>query len=213
MRDESLPLTMEMRLDAACRRFEAAWRAGQAPRIEDHLGPATGAERAALLRELVRLDAAYRRAAGQAVAPADYLRRFPALDPAWLDRELGAATLAHPAPAPGLAETLSHARPAPLSAEAALLVPGYQVLRELGRGGMGVVYLAKNKLMDRLEVLKVINRTLLDHPGAVERFLREIRSAAKLNHANVVPAYSAVQQANCWPSPWNTSKARTLAAW
>ena len=71
--------------------------------------------------------------------------------------------------------------------------PQYQVLRELGRGGMGVVYLAKNKLMDRLEVLKVVNGTLLDHPGAVERFLREIRSAAKLNHANVVTAYSAVQ--------------------
>ncbi len=70
----------------------------------------------------------------------------------------------------------------------------YEVLRELGRGGMGVVYLANNKLMDRLEVLKVINKTLLDRPGAVERFLREIRSAAKLTHANVVTAYSAVQQ-------------------
>jgi hypothetical protein len=58
---------------------------------------------------------------------------------------------------------------------------------------MGVVYLAKNKLMDRLEVLKVVNKALLDRPGAVERFLREIRSAAKLNHANVVAAYSAVQ--------------------
>jgi serine/threonine protein kinase len=72
--------------------------------------------------------------------------------------------------------------------------PQYEIVRELGRGGMGVVYLAKNKLMDRFEVLKVVNKTLLDQPGAVERFLREIRSAAKLNHANVVAAYSAVQQ-------------------
>jgi serine/threonine protein kinase len=71
--------------------------------------------------------------------------------------------------------------------------PQYEVLRELGRGGMGVVYLAKNQLMDRLEVLKVVNKALLDRPGAVERFLREIRSAAKLNHPNVVAAYSAVQ--------------------
>ena len=55
--------------------------------------------------------------------------------------------------------------------------PQYEVLRELGRGGMGVVYLAKNKLLDRLEVLKVVNKALLDRPGAVERFLREIRSA------------------------------------
>jgi serine/threonine protein kinase/formylglycine-generating enzyme required for sulfatase activity len=71
--------------------------------------------------------------------------------------------------------------------------PQYEILRELGRGGMGVVYLARNKLMDRLEVLKVVNRALLDRPGAVERFLREIRSAARLNHPNVVAAYSAVQ--------------------
>jgi serine/threonine protein kinase len=71
--------------------------------------------------------------------------------------------------------------------------PQYEVLRELGRGGMGVVFLARNKLMDRLEVLKVVNKALLDRPGAVERFLREIRAAARLNHANVVAAYSAVQ--------------------
>lgn len=42
----------------------------------------------------------------------------------------------------------------------------YEILRELGRGGMGGVYLDKNKLMDRLEVLKVVNKTLLHHPGA-----------------------------------------------
>jgi serine/threonine protein kinase len=71
--------------------------------------------------------------------------------------------------------------------------PQYEVLRELGSGGMGVVYLAKNKLMDRLEVLKVVNKALLDRPGSVERFLREIRSAAKLNHPNVVAAHSALQ--------------------
>jgi serine/threonine protein kinase len=71
--------------------------------------------------------------------------------------------------------------------------PHYEVLCELGRGGMGVVYLARNKLMDRLEVLKVVNKALLDCPGAVERFLREIRSAARLSHPNVVAAYSAIQ--------------------
>jgi serine/threonine protein kinase len=70
--------------------------------------------------------------------------------------------------------------------------PHYQVFRELGKGGMGVVYLASNVLMDRLEVLKVVNRALLDQPASVERFLQEIRAAAKLNHDNVVKAYSAL---------------------
>jgi serine/threonine protein kinase len=67
--------------------------------------------------------------------------------------------------------------------------PQYTVLKELGRGGMGVVYLAHNKDMDRPEVLKILNQELLARRGALpERFLREIRSAAKLNHPNVVHA-------------------------
>ena len=69
----------------------------------------------------------------------------------------------------------------------------YEVLRELGRGGMGVVYLAKNRLMDRHEVLKVITASMLQKSGTLDRFLREIRSAAALSHDNVVKAYSAMQ--------------------
>jgi serine/threonine protein kinase len=69
----------------------------------------------------------------------------------------------------------------------------HHVIRELGRGGMGIVYLARNNLMDRPEVLKIVNKQLLYHPGAAERFLREIRSAAKLSHPNIVTAYSAFQ--------------------
>jgi serine/threonine protein kinase len=70
--------------------------------------------------------------------------------------------------------------------------PDYEIVRELGRGGMGVVYLAQNKLMGRPEVLKVVGRHLVDRPGVLDRFLREIRSAAKLQHANIVTAYSAM---------------------
>src|SRR5262249_10089049 len=69
----------------------------------------------------------------------------------------------------------------------------YADIRELGRGGMGVVYLARNVMMNRLEVLKVVNQSILDFPGAADRFAREIRSAAKLLHPNVVAGYSAQQ--------------------
>jgi len=71
--------------------------------------------------------------------------------------------------------------------------PDYEIVRELGRGGMGVVYLANNKLMSRPEVLKVVGRHLVERPGVADRFLREIRSAAKLHHANIVAAYSALR--------------------
>ena len=71
--------------------------------------------------------------------------------------------------------------------------PDYEIVRELGRGGMGVVYLAENTLMGRLEVLKVVGGHLIERPGVLDRFLREIRSAAKLQHTNIVTAYSAMR--------------------
>jgi serine/threonine protein kinase/formylglycine-generating enzyme required for sulfatase activity len=71
--------------------------------------------------------------------------------------------------------------------------PDYEIVRELGRGGMGVVYLANNRLMGRPEVLKVVGRHLIERPGIGDRFLREIRSAAKLQHPNIVTAYAALR--------------------
>jgi serine/threonine protein kinase len=71
--------------------------------------------------------------------------------------------------------------------------PDYELIKELGQGGMGTVYLAKNRMMDRLEVLKVISKSLLDRPGALDRFQQEIRSAAKLAHQNIVAAYSVLR--------------------
>jgi serine/threonine protein kinase/WD40 repeat protein len=73
--------------------------------------------------------------------------------------------------------------------------PDYDIVRELGRGGMGVVYLAQNKLMGRREVLKVVGGHLVERPGARDRFLREVKSSAKLQHKNIVTAYSAMRLA------------------
>ncbi|MDR3634843.1 MAG: serine/threonine-protein kinase [Isosphaeraceae bacterium] len=71
-------------------------------------------------------------------------------------------------------------------------IPQYEVVKELGRGAMGVVYLARHTLMDRLQVLKVLKGELLERPRSVERFLREVRLAAQLNHPNVVRALDAL---------------------
>jgi serine/threonine protein kinase len=69
--------------------------------------------------------------------------------------------------------------------------PDYEVIHELGRGGMGVVYLAHNRLMGRDEVLKVVSRHIMERPGVLARFLAEIRAVARLQHPNIVTAYSA----------------------
>ena len=67
----------------------------------------------------------------------------------------------------------------------------YEIRKELGRGGMGVVYLAHNSMMGRDEVLKVIGRHVIERPGVLERFQNEIRAVAKLRHPNIVAAHSA----------------------
>jgi serine/threonine protein kinase/WD40 repeat protein len=71
--------------------------------------------------------------------------------------------------------------------------PDYEVIRELGHGGMGVVYLARNTLMDRLEVLKVVGSHLMNRREVVDRFLGEIRNAAQLEHPNIVTAYAVLR--------------------
>jgi serine/threonine protein kinase len=65
-------------------------------------------------------------------------------------------------------------------------IPGYRILRQLGRGGMATVYLAMQESVQREVALKVMSPTLLADPDFGERFLREARIAAKLHHRHVV---------------------------
>jgi serine/threonine protein kinase len=75
--------------------------------------------------------------------------------------------------------------------------PRYRVLELLGSGGMGRVYKAEHRLMERLVALKVINRTYMDNPAAVDRFRREVKTAARLSHPNIVAAFDAEQVQDC----------------
>ena len=67
----------------------------------------------------------------------------------------------------------------------------YEIQRELGRGGMGIVLLARDERLDRLVALKVLPPQLAEHGDTKERFLREARMAAQLSHPNIVPVYRA----------------------
>jgi serine/threonine-protein kinase len=70
----------------------------------------------------------------------------------------------------------------------------YSLERELGRGGMGIVYLARDVALDRLVALKLLPPRLAEEPSLRDRFLREARTAAKLSHPNIVPIF-AVEEA------------------
>ena len=68
---------------------------------------------------------------------------------------------------------------------------GFEIIRLLGRGGMGNVYLAKQVSMERLVALKVLLKSLTKDKESVEQFLNEARVSGRLNHANIIPAIDA----------------------
>jgi serine/threonine-protein kinase len=78
-----------------------------------------------------------------------------------------------------------------LSALAAALAGQYDVEREIGRGGMGIVYLARDLKLDRPVAIKTLPAHLAGSPDVRERFLREARTAAHLSHPSIVPIHRA----------------------
>jgi len=70
----------------------------------------------------------------------------------------------------------------------------YRIVSELGRGGMGVVYKAHEESLNRFVALKVLGEHLAEDPAAVQRFVREAQSAARLNHPNIVQIYAISEE-------------------
>jgi serine/threonine protein kinase len=74
-------------------------------------------------------------------------------------------------------------------AEIAALFPQLEILRVIGQGGMGTVYLARQPSLDRLVALKILAAPRTDDRGFAERFAREARALAKLSHPNIVTVH------------------------
>nr|MCU0871656.1 protein kinase [Pirellulaceae bacterium] len=72
-----------------------------------------------------------------------------------------------------------------------LVIGEYVVLDKLGQGGMGVVVKARHRRMDRLVAIKVLSSAAMETPSLVQRFYREVKTAARLIHPNIVMAYDA----------------------
>ena len=72
-----------------------------------------------------------------------------------------------------------------------LVLGNYVILDKLGEGGMGQVFKAQHRRMERVVALKVLPPAAMKSPDAVERFQREVKAAARLLHPNIVTAYDA----------------------
>jgi len=70
------------------------------------------------------------------------------------------------------------------------IIDGSEVLARIGEGGMGKVYQARHRSLNRMVAIKILSETLVGENKALARFIREARSAASLDHPNIVPVFN-----------------------
>ena len=80
-----------------------------------------------------------------------------------------------------------------MTTEDQLIVDRYQIVAELGAGGMGTVFLARDQKLQREVAIKVLNASSAEDAENIERFKREVTVVAGLSHPNVISLYDFVE--------------------
>ena len=205
-------------IEVTCQRFKVALWAGQRPRIEDAWSDRSGPSPPILLRDLLTLELAYRRHAGERPEPAEYQVRFPGQDAlihaafeasteVSLDSTVQPGTLMKDemrkgtVPVTPATEVKSVTGPGssppdrPRAAPGMLSMADLEILGELGGGGQAVVYRAYDRRRRHVVALKVLPRT---SPSALYRFKQEFRTLAGVSHPNLVSLYELFSDGQEW---------------
>jgi len=188
-------------VDELCDRFESQWLAGTRPRIEDYVRAAPAALRRALFQSLVAVELELLDRTGRPPLETDYLKRFSAqtklveaIFKEWAAKKSGRNDTS--VSANGM-RTASFPTPAGLPLPVReLSIPAqvgrFKILEVLGQGAFGRVYRAHDPQLDRDVALKVPKPGVFATAQDRERFLREARAAAAIQHPNICPVHDVV---------------------
>ena len=173
---DSWQLVRQKQIDRLCREYEDAWYATPPPSLSAFVARVAIDDRGDALRELIATDIELHVAHRSGVPVAAYAEQFPD-DTELIGRvyEQVVAEQQGSLPHSGLP---GYALP-----EGMTRIGDYRLLREVGRGGMGVVYEAVQESLGRTVALKVLPVTLANSPERIGRFAREARTIARLHHA------------------------------
>jgi hypothetical protein len=184
---EGEPSLEELRSD-----LERRWRAGERRLVEEYLEcwPQLCSQTETLI-DLIYNEFILRRQVGETPQVEEYLQRFSGLADS-LRRQFALAddpAARHPGTDSQLPVTMPERTAVPSPEPATVLAGRYELIRRLGRGGMGVVYLARDRLLNREVALKMIRSGDLAAAEERERFQREARALARVSHRHLVTVF------------------------